>query len=535
MQVEGLLFIGLLVFVAKIFEEAFKKVRLPTLAGAVLAGIVLGPPILSIVKPEEEILLFLGVGINFMLFLAGLEEFDVVAIRSSVSKRLFFGGILLIAFPAFSIFMLLKIFNVDSLAALFIGVLLAMSCVGPLTKIISDLGLRKTHVGAETFTINSLNEILGIFILSALLQASMRAGTNLGMIVAESLLKVGLFIAVTVAFSHYLLTPFLKVVEKNMVTREAMFAIIISLVFIVSYWGEVSGIHGAFGAFILGVMLSKFVVEEGRIEISERLHAFTYGFFEPLFFAGVGLYLTVVFNQNYMLMIFLLILATLASKFLAGYLSSKYSRFTNPLFTSFSTLSMGGIDVAFLISGLTLGLISQELYSVTLLIVLIIVFFTPFTLKFLSRKMADVTHVDDIEDVSKFYVQRFFNKEKVSDIPSADLVVVQAGDSLVKAKGILDTFKLDTLTVVSKTGRLLGSIFRYDLEDLTFKELESLCVKDKMRKLKVTVTPNESVATLIDRMRVNDVDTVAVVDNTNKNKLLRIITEKDIINFLVKH
>ncbi len=70
--VEGILFLGLLIIGGKVFEEIFVKLKQPGLLGNVLAGLVLGPSVLGLVKPSVEIELFTSLGIFFLFFLVGV-------------------------------------------------------------------------------------------------------------------------------------------------------------------------------------------------------------------------------------------------------------------------------------------------------------------------------------------------------------------------------------------------------------------------------------------------------------------------------
>ncbi len=53
------------------------KIKQPPLLGNVLAGIIIGPAVLSWVEPIAEIELFISIGIFFLFFLIGLEKVDL--------------------------------------------------------------------------------------------------------------------------------------------------------------------------------------------------------------------------------------------------------------------------------------------------------------------------------------------------------------------------------------------------------------------------------------------------------------------------
>jgi len=68
--------VGLLLLAAKLAEEAMERIGFPGFLGAIIAGVLLGRGGLGLISLEDvgsaAILFFIG--INFTLFLAGVEE-----------------------------------------------------------------------------------------------------------------------------------------------------------------------------------------------------------------------------------------------------------------------------------------------------------------------------------------------------------------------------------------------------------------------------------------------------------------------------
>ena len=77
MVFEAILYLAVLVLVAKIFGEIFHRINQPTIIGNVLAGIIVGPALFALVQPIDEIELFVSIGVFFLFFLIGLEEIDL--------------------------------------------------------------------------------------------------------------------------------------------------------------------------------------------------------------------------------------------------------------------------------------------------------------------------------------------------------------------------------------------------------------------------------------------------------------------------
>jgi Kef-type K+ transport system membrane component KefB len=68
-------FLKLLVILlsAKLFAEVFASLRLPSVLGEVIAGIIIGPSLLGIIVPDATFYLLAEIGILLLLFEVGLE------------------------------------------------------------------------------------------------------------------------------------------------------------------------------------------------------------------------------------------------------------------------------------------------------------------------------------------------------------------------------------------------------------------------------------------------------------------------------
>ena len=64
----ALVFIGVLLLLAKLGEEIFEKFRPVSYVAAIIIGIIIGPGVLGVINILPNISLFIALGINFLLF-----------------------------------------------------------------------------------------------------------------------------------------------------------------------------------------------------------------------------------------------------------------------------------------------------------------------------------------------------------------------------------------------------------------------------------------------------------------------------------
>ena len=85
---EALLFIGLLIVVAKLSEGVLSRIGLSSIVAYTVAGIILGP-VTGLVEVTENIKLFLDIGVFIFFFLIGLDEIDIPGFMSTIRGRYF--------------------------------------------------------------------------------------------------------------------------------------------------------------------------------------------------------------------------------------------------------------------------------------------------------------------------------------------------------------------------------------------------------------------------------------------------------------
>ncbi len=134
------IFLGVLIIGSKVFEEIFVKLRQPGILGNVIAGLVLGPSVLAIVKPTIEIELFISLGIFFLFFLVGIEEIDFAGLISSLRRRIFYTAAIGFLIPFLLIFYFSLNFNLNTFSSLALAAVIGLSSLGVVAKSLSDIG-----------------------------------------------------------------------------------------------------------------------------------------------------------------------------------------------------------------------------------------------------------------------------------------------------------------------------------------------------------------------------------------------------------
>jgi len=516
----ALLFIGVLLFLAKMAEEVFERAKLVPYVAAVFVGILIGPGVLGLVSVLPNISLFISVGINFLLFTAGALEFRDVDILKILNFRNIAVGIAEFVLPftliSFVVFQLTHSIEI----ALIAGVVMGMSSAGPLTRLLSDTGLNKTEEGNRIFQQVVIIEITAVILFSFLTELYRKAITI--PVVLSVTGELVLSLVLIILFSRYFLTYFFRKLDTSSRAHETLIASIIAVMLILGFFGQLYGFNSAIIALFLGIMLREFIKE--RPLVAEKVSTVTYGFFEPLFFIGLGLYFVRI-TPELLFLGALFLLTGLSLKPIAGWLFAKkvnVGRIRNALGTSVN----GGVDAALLVVAFTLTMVSRYYYSVimfaitllTLVVPLLFNIGTPIVPKDKSRYVWNIVE-SELRNVTAGDVSKTLPTVSVRDT-----------DTLITALRTCINLNARAAIVTDSRERVVGEIALRDMLILGEDKLRSLRVNQMALRSAISVHSNSSASDLINIFRTYDPPIVAVVDDNER--FTGTVLEREIVKYI---
>lgn len=526
-EVTALAILGLLLIGAKLGEELFRRLGLIPFVGAILVGILVGPGVLALVPSptpggDPTISLFVTLGINFLLFISGAQEFEATRLRTMLRNRrtllvslvefvVRFVGITALAYLLFQ----------DLLPAVVVGVVAGMSSAGPLSRLLTDTGLARTHEGTAIFSQVVIIEIAAVVLFSFVYDLGGSAVT------LASVATVGVEVALTVGgivlFGRFVLVPLLEKVESHFESREPVFAITVAVVLVMGFLGQITGFNSAIIALFLGLLLQDFFA--ARPVLTEKFHAFTYGFFEPLFFVGLGLYFVQVTAGLLALGVTIFLLA-LSLDAIMGALSSRFFG-VDAWKNAFGTCVNGGVDAALLVSALTAALVSAYTYSAAAIGIAILSLTAPL----LFRLRAPPVAVDQEAGVRNI-VRQELNALTADEI-SKTLPTVAVRDTDPVRDAVRKCIALDARAacVVNAKDKPVGTLILHDAMSLGRREMATLRVKDCDLAIALKVHQKESALPLANLFKETNIPIVAVIDQDGR--LVGTILEREILRRMV--
>ncbi|EWM12287.1 cation:proton antiporter [Kutzneria sp. 744] len=374
------------------------KVGQPAVVGEMIAGVLLGPSLLGLISPGTEEFLFPEalrpvlnvagqIGLVGLMYQAGHEFMTnrppkagrtatVVSIAGIVGPLALGVGITFAANGSVNIF---KPGVPPFVAALFVGVALAITAFPMLARIITERGISATRHGSIALACGAIDDVVAWILLALVLALSSgRAEPLLVAVIGVVIFGVLMATVVRRLLAWALGTPKLSNEVRLMVTVAVLFA---------GAWftGEI-GLYAVFGAFCVGMAMPRTETSEKVVETIGPVIRIV---FVPLFFTYSGLNTKFGLFTDPALLIFaaVCVVVAIGGKFGGCWAAARALGEPGPVASRIGALmnARGLMQLIALNVGLSAGIVNSELFTVLVLVALITTTMTTWVLSWLDR------------------------------------------------------------------------------------------------------------------------------------------------------
>ncbi len=373
----------IVLFAGLIFAGLFSRLHVPWVVALIVGGIAIGPHGFHIFAGNDT-LEFLGqIGLVFLMFMAGLET-KLSEIKKTSKKITIFA--LLNGLIPFAVgFGIGYIFDFSLLASLLLGVIFISSSVAVIIPSLEAAKLIESRVGRIIVAGAVFEDIVSLVLLSIVLQ-------SVDPITVLPLPALYILLAVMLVLLKWAIPHIEKFVVKNSSSTEifrvetrTIFVILLGTVVIF----EILGLHPIVAGFFAGVVLSDTI--QSPI-VKERLRTLSYGIFIPVFFVLIGTKADLsVFGQlsGAFVLIVTIIVGSIGSKFVSGWLGARLSGFTNKYgyLAGSATIPSLSTTLAVAFSGVELGILSTNVITAMILLSLVSTMVSPLLVRHASSRL----------------------------------------------------------------------------------------------------------------------------------------------------
>ncbi|MBN2436693.1 MAG: cation:proton antiporter [Spirochaetes bacterium] len=392
--------IGVIIFAAKLGGMTAEKLKMPSVLGELIAGIIIGPYALGIIvfpgfpdglfpistatalPVSPELYGFATIASIILLFAAGLETDFTLFLKYSVTGLVLgIGGVIV----SFALGALTTAFfmNVSFMSpqALFLGVMSTATSVGITARILSERRKMDSPEGVSIMAGAVIDDILGIIILAIVLGISAAATRSSGnsvdwsniAFVAIKAIGVWVFFTFLGIVFAYKISRFLKMF-KSVSTFSVMS---LGLAFILAGIFEKAGLAMIVGAYVMGLSLSR---TDLSFVIHDKLHTIQL-FLVPIFFTVMGMLVNpaTLFSREVLLFGAVYTTGAVAAKIIGCGIPSLILRFNKlgSLRIGLGMVPRGEVALIIAGIGLSYGILDNTMFGVGIMMTLLTTLIAP--------------------------------------------------------------------------------------------------------------------------------------------------------------
>lgn len=366
---------------------ALHRVRLPTVVGFLLSGVIIGPGLLGLIDDRDSIEAMAEIGVVLLLFTIGLK----FSLRELLRMRTLVVGAggLQITVTALAVMALARLGGLSLPQGLFLGFLLALSSTAMVLKLLEDRGEPDTAHGRVVIGVLLMQDLA---IVPLMLLVPSLAPEQSGQWWQAMLLLLRSFamVALIVVGAHLLYGRLLALA----VAARNPEVLALSVVFIVlgtAYVSELAGLPLALGAFLAGIVVSE-------SDYAQHILAHTVPFrdtFSGLFFVSVGMLMEPALWLREPLLLAAGVLGVVVLKSaLAGAVALLFRASGRvAVLAGLSLAQIGEFSFLLAQAGLSVGLIDQLLYQRFLAVTVATMALTPLWVALSPRLAARATRM----------------------------------------------------------------------------------------------------------------------------------------------
>ena len=391
--IETIIGVGILLFAAKLMAEVFLRLKLPIVLGELLAGMIVGPFALGgffvidgkqLLQINDEIRILGEMGAIVILFMAGLEMTPKEFLKGG--KASFTVGALGVVIPFFAGLAVFQMFGFDALQSMLIATALTATSIAISIQVLSEFGKIKTPEARLIIGAAVVDDILAIAVLSVV---SSIAGSD-GGVADIDITQVTITILQVLGFFAIMLIVSVVVIPKIITPRIWKAKGSVEGIATAAFFGAAAlagsiGLSPIVGAFAVGMALSTSKVFDKIESYVGKIGLI----FAPLFFAIIGAQVDLrAVDLNILILSGIIVIVAVTTKLFGCGLPAMYFLKSKQkgMRVGIGMISRGEVGLIVAGVGVTAGILTSEVYSTIIIMVVVTTIITPIWLKIEYRK-----------------------------------------------------------------------------------------------------------------------------------------------------
>src|SRR5919106_660583 len=351
------------------------RLRLPSVVGLLLTGVIVGPYGLGLVHDIEVVESLAEVGIVLLLFTIGIE-FSLHTLLS-LKRIVGIAGTLQVGLSMSATYAAARLLGRSGGEAVLWGFLVALSSTAIVLKLLgerSETDSPHGRIAVGVLILQDLSVVPMMFLLPLLAGSTAGPKASLAWVIAKAVVTV----AVILVSARMVIPPLLHQVVRTR-SHELFVLSIVVICFGTAWLTSLAGLSLALGAFVAGMLISE--SDYGQQALADVLPL--RDLFSSLFFVSVGMLLHVGFALQHAATIGLIVVGVLLGKSVTGAVATVAMGYPlrTAVLTSLALAQIGEFSFVLARAGLVSGLMGDEMYQVFIAAAVVTMLATPFLLR----------------------------------------------------------------------------------------------------------------------------------------------------------
>jgi Kef-type K+ transport system membrane component KefB/nucleotide-binding universal stress UspA family protein len=399
--------IALFLLLGRGIGEIMRRLGQPSVIGALIAGLILGPSLFGWIWPEASTLIFpndaatksliagiADVGVLLLLLLTGMEMDLSLAQKVGLPAMAVTAAGVAVPFACgFTLGELLPASLLQDpgkrlVASLFLGTALSISSIKIVAMVVQDMNFMRRNLGQIIVASAIMEDTVGWVIVSLTLGIA-GSGTLSVTSLAKTFLAVIAFLALSYVIGRPLVFRLIRWVNDYFDSEYMVVSAILLVMLVMALITQLIGVNTVLGAFVAGVLVGESPILSEEIE--GQLRGFITAFLMPVFFgiSGLGADLTILRDPALLLLTVALVLVASLGKFAGAFLGGKLGGLSRheALALGCAMNARGSTEVIVASIGLSVGALSRNLYTMILSMAVLTTMAMPATLRWALARL----------------------------------------------------------------------------------------------------------------------------------------------------
>jgi Kef-type K+ transport system membrane component KefB/nucleotide-binding universal stress UspA family protein len=406
-EVIFLIQILVLILVGRVLGELMQRMGQPAVTGQLIAGILLGHSVFGVLWPDAQRWMFPSshdqkamldaisqLGILMLLLLTGMET-DLRLVRKVGRAAITVSGAGIII-PFICGFVLGE-FLPDSMlprpelrivTSLFLGTALSIASIKIVAMVIREMNFMRRNLGQIIVSSAIIDDSVGWIIISIIFSLAEHGAVDLASL-TRSVFGTAVFLGISFTFGPRIVFFLIRWTNDNFVSDLPVISVILLIMGGMALITHFIGVHTVLGAFVAGVLIGESPILTKHID--EQLRGLITALFAPVFFGAAGLStdLTILKDPQILLLTLGLIAIASIGKFGGAFAGGKLGGLNRreSLAVALGMNARGSTEVIIATIGLSLGALSQNLFTMIVTMAVITTMIMPPTLRWALQRI----------------------------------------------------------------------------------------------------------------------------------------------------